>query len=645
MSTVAFDVGDEPKGDSRAVAAGVGPRRLLASFSFASANYSSKKKGTDTSALVPRFGCVSPHFLRRMKQIAIRLGEHRAHVYPPAFFLTLTMVVFHRLLPRLAACSVRPFDACVMVWNMWWLKFSLLDLHANPFLTDYIFYPQKVSLFFHALVPFYGLLSIPVQLVVDGYRGPLLSYNLATMSTFVLSGWFMYLLAYRLTSSKFASYTAGVIYSFSVYHFASADVSLNLAAMEWLPLFMYALVCYFDEGRPRHAVLAGFAFGAQLFCDYFYAMQIFLLCGIWVLYRLWQSRKTDWRDSIKRTGIIAGICALPAVCLVPFAVQSWNASLWPETPNPDSAYVNSTDIAGLVIPGSNHMLYGRLFKPVNDGYFKYPVRYVVLRTDGQRGRMVFLRYTPLLLMLAALLWWKRNRDKWMWLGIFLVFLWLSIGPVLHVYGHHIESFPSLYNVFIKMPFARMGRAPYRLMPGALVGMSVLAAFGVVGVQERFTRNRKRVELVLGLLISTTLALESAHFFTPYEIAPSAAARYLAEDPDSYAIIVASQRGVFLRQAAMFQQTTHRKRIDIGYISRFHEGLSHPLSSPPEHVLAKVKKAMQDGSFRYVLCPRPDPKRLPDRKEREDIRIIYTWLDDHVADRKDFGDEVLFRLGN
>ena len=176
-------------------------------------------------------------------------------------------------------------------------------------------------------------------------------------------------------------------------------------------------------------------------------------------------------------------------------------------------------------------------------------------------------------------------------------------------------------------------------------MAVLAAFGVAGVQERFGRNKKRVGLAIGLMISAALALESAHFFSPHELKPSAAVQYLAEEPDSYAIIVAAQRKVFARQGAMFQQITHRKRIDTGYISRFHGELSHPLSSPPEHVLAKVKKAMQDQGFRYVICPKPDPTRFQDKKDLEDIGTIYEWLDEHVAARKDFGDEVLFRLGD
>ena len=94
---------------------------------------------------------------------------------------------------------------------------------------------------------------------------------------------------------------------------------------------------------------------------------------------------------------------------------------------------------------------------------------------------------------------------------------------------------------------------------------------------------------------------------------------------------------------MFQQITHRKRIDTGYICRFHEGLIHPLSSTPEHVLAKVEKAMKNGRFRYALCPKPDPMRFQNKKDLENIQIIYDWLDEHISARTDFGDEVLFHL--
>ena len=42
-------------------------------------------------------------------------------------------------------------DCFQFIWNVWWMRVSLLDLHTNPFFTRYLFYPQGVSLLFHTL--------------------------------------------------------------------------------------------------------------------------------------------------------------------------------------------------------------------------------------------------------------------------------------------------------------------------------------------------------------------------------------------------------------------------------------------------------------------------------------------------------------
>src|SRR5207248_10703381 len=34
------------------------------------------------------------------------------------------------------------------IWNYYWLKTALLDLHRNPYFTDYIYYPTGISLRF-----------------------------------------------------------------------------------------------------------------------------------------------------------------------------------------------------------------------------------------------------------------------------------------------------------------------------------------------------------------------------------------------------------------------------------------------------------------------------------------------------------------
>src|ERR1051325_3457646 len=38
-------------------------------------------------------------------------------------------------------------DSWRYLWNLWWAKVSLLDLHTNYFFTTYLYYPNGVNLY------------------------------------------------------------------------------------------------------------------------------------------------------------------------------------------------------------------------------------------------------------------------------------------------------------------------------------------------------------------------------------------------------------------------------------------------------------------------------------------------------------------
>src|SRR2546426_8310720 len=42
-------------------------------------------------------------------------------------------------------------DGYENLWNYYWVKTALLDLHTNPFYTSYLYYPTGISLRFHTL--------------------------------------------------------------------------------------------------------------------------------------------------------------------------------------------------------------------------------------------------------------------------------------------------------------------------------------------------------------------------------------------------------------------------------------------------------------------------------------------------------------
>ena len=102
-------------------------------------------------------------------------------------------------------------DAYVFAHSFWWFK-KALSSFANPFYTNYIFYPEGVNLAFQSGTFGNFLLTLPVTFLA----GPIVGVNIALMLTFVLAAWFTFLLAYRLTGDLLASMAAAFIYGFEV---------------------------------------------------------------------------------------------------------------------------------------------------------------------------------------------------------------------------------------------------------------------------------------------------------------------------------------------------------------------------------------------------------------------------------------------
>src|SRR5947207_2629608 len=90
----------------------------------------------------------------------LRLGALLAHVFLSVLF---TWPLVLNFIPG-AAAKIPGFmvvDGDQNLWNLWWVRRAVLSGH-NPFVTDMIWYPTPVSLYYHTLNAFNGLLAIPL---------------------------------------------------------------------------------------------------------------------------------------------------------------------------------------------------------------------------------------------------------------------------------------------------------------------------------------------------------------------------------------------------------------------------------------------------------------------------------------------------
>jgi hypothetical protein len=226
-----------------------------------------------------------------------------ANFWLPLLFFALVslLMIGPYVIPptRITTFGNAPQDSFIFLWGLWWTKQAVFEL-SNPYWTDLLFYPAGTTLTFHTYPLFYGLLSLPFQLLMNGISGLVVALNVIIYLSFVLSGFGAYRLAVHVTRSRPAGLVAGLTYAFVPFHLMNM-VSLNLLAMEFLPFYVLSLL----KLREKPAFRSALAVALWLALTYYSSLEyaLFLLWVIWGLQRYF-SFCSPPRSSISRSGYI-----------------------------------------------------------------------------------------------------------------------------------------------------------------------------------------------------------------------------------------------------------------------------------------------------------------------------------------------------
>ncbi|MEN9937784.1 MAG: hypothetical protein RLZZ387_4363 [Chloroflexota bacterium] len=181
----------------------------------------------------------------------------RPHVLALGVYALLALVVTYpmplRLLDSIAANQPGSVDGFLGIWNIWWTARALTGLR-DPFFTPLLFHPQGLDLFWQTLSLPQGLLALPVTLAL----GPLPAYNLLILASFVLGGYAAFLFVRYVTGSAPAALVGGAVYALAPFHLQKViDGQLEVASIQWVPLYLLALHALLDRPRPWLALLSG----------------------------------------------------------------------------------------------------------------------------------------------------------------------------------------------------------------------------------------------------------------------------------------------------------------------------------------------------------------------------------------------------
>ena len=131
-------------------------------------------------------------------------------------FVLLTVVMTYPLVMHATtAVAGPPGDGFIHLYEMFWFKRAIFDLHVWPLFNPEIFYPFGYNLALSHITPSNTLLMMPIVLMA----GQVLGFNTAVFLSFILSGFGAYLLAVYLTRNRWAGVLAGILFAFSSYRF------------------------------------------------------------------------------------------------------------------------------------------------------------------------------------------------------------------------------------------------------------------------------------------------------------------------------------------------------------------------------------------------------------------------------------------
>jgi hypothetical protein len=394
-------------------------------------------------------------------------------------------------------------DDPAIAWNLWWVRYALLNLGEFPFLTNYMFYPIGVNLAFYTLTVLNAVTALPLTLNL----GVVAANNLHLLFTLVTGGYGACLLvrsslaeslpaAPRSASTQviapliwLSAAIAGGMYAFASHNlFYVALGQFNVASSHWLP---FAILFLFRSHRQPHSLknplMAALFFTFQAWSELTYASFLLVFTGLSWLYlmlgaakfafgskaRVDSSFKQQIRNaSILLAGFSLGLSPILASMLPDLLTEG---DFWVEGSGFAAAF--SADLLGFIIPTIHHPFFENLIRQTNIGQ-------VGSVTGFDKGQHIYLGGTLLTLLCIAVATSRQHAAVRFWLVAAAFFFLLCLGPTI-VFNGQSTGITGAFVFFQELPFFRGNRYPSRYSVMLLLSLSVTAGYALVWIGLHF----------------------------------------------------------------------------------------------------------------------------------------------------------------
>ena len=232
-----------------------------------------------------------------------------------ALFLTWPLAA--QLTTHIPGEATWAFDESTFVWNMWWLKFSLLNLGQTPLLSSYIFFPLGIDLTTYTFNLFNAAFGLPLQLA---FSLPLAS-NLTILFSYISSAYGMLLLSLYLLASPaprhlrppiryLAAFAAGAVYAFSASRMMYVALGhYNFVTIQWFPFYTLFLLKTLRQGSFRYILLTSLFAALCLYAELTFSVFLLFITLIVLIGEL-MNRRTSPLHAGPPSALILRLCLI-----------------------------------------------------------------------------------------------------------------------------------------------------------------------------------------------------------------------------------------------------------------------------------------------------------------------------------------------
>lgn len=534
-----------------------------------------------------------------LEQVFLHNSLVSYHLLPLLGYLLLTILYTWPAAPTFFTHIPGIGDAPWFLWQFWWFKHALLDLQQSPYVTNLIYYPLT-DVPVMAQTPVNELFSLPIQVAFH----VVILNNLLFFGTYLLSGYFTYLLGVALTRRRLLAFVGGMIFAFCTYRGIRSLGHMSLLTTQWMPLALLLIIQCGRRPSWQRGVAAGVAAGlVALSSPYYIGLFLFPVALAGALDLLLWERPQLRQKRLWQVVLMGGFTFL-AVTIPPYLHYT---QLEPEVYDVMQALQSTTtlysaDLLSWWLPSAWHPLWRTYTEPIYNSF----------TTPNITETTLFVGYIPLLLLLLSFGLKVKPATLRFWQMLAVGSWLLSLGPVLHFHGKPLFAWMP-YRFLELLPGFSNFRAPSRMGITTALALSVIAMLVVSNLMTRYRHLPWSAILGTGALLIfannlVMLPFRQTDIRIPaiYETVATASGR---------GAVLELPAGEYFHQGynyfeeigqAMYYQSYHHKPIVSGYLGRRPKRLNEPEQTQPfvRHFFQDHAQPPQAGFATRALLPEP-----------------------------------------